>query len=105
FVGDEELRSASESHGNHHPLAHSARELVWVLTTPPGRDSDLLEELVNPGPRRAVLGRRLVKEDRLQDLLAHRQDRVARIHRALVAHRTHRSATSRRLISGSGAAD
>ena len=31
FIGDEQLRAADEGHGNHHPLAQAARELVRIL--------------------------------------------------------------------------
>ena len=34
FVGDQELRGADQAHGDHHPLAQAARELVGVGIEP-----------------------------------------------------------------------
>ena len=35
LVGDQQLRVAGQRHGDHHPLAHPARELVRILPHPP----------------------------------------------------------------------
>src|SRR5215831_21133289 len=56
LVGNEELWSAGDADGAHHPLAHPARELVWVLPHPPQRrrDVDGGEQLTRPLPRGAA---------------------------------------------------
>ena len=47
LVGDQQLGVAGERHGDHHALAHAARELVRVVVERArrGRDADQLEQL------------------------------------------------------------
>ena len=40
LVGEQQLRAAGEGDGDHHPLAHAARQLVRVLAHPPRRLGD-----------------------------------------------------------------
>ena len=51
LVGDHQLRLERERHGDHHALAHAARELVREVVEPRLglRDADHLEELDGPG--------------------------------------------------------
>ena len=51
FVGDEDLRVAGESHGDHDALTHAARELMGVIVEA-GRgvgDTDEVEEVGGAG--------------------------------------------------------
>ena len=56
---------AGESQGDHHALAHAARELVRVLRAARARDADALEQLADA---RLRVGAGLVQADRLGDL-------------------------------------
>ena len=45
LIGDQEIRSCREGHGDHHPLLHSATELMRIVTETTGGivDSDSIE--------------------------------------------------------------
>ena len=87
LVGDQQLRIAGQRHGDHHPLAHAAGELVRIVAHPARGvgDAHQGQHLRGAGPG---LGVRLalVDDDRLGDLLAHGQHRVERGHRFLEHH-------------------
>ena len=87
LVGEEDLRAAAESHGDHDALAHSAGELMRVTVKGSGgiRDAHAVEER---GSARAgfILGQALVKPERLGDLDADLHDRVERGHGLLKDH-------------------
>ena len=87
LVGDQQLRVAGQRDGDHHPLAHAARELVRILPHPPPRlrDADQGQHLDRLGL--GVLGGEpLVQPQRLADLPADVQHRVERGHRLLEDH-------------------
>ena len=88
LVGDHQLRLEGEGHRDHHPLAHAAGKLVGkAVEAGLGlRDADHPEQLDRP--LASLLGRRLAMGlDRLDHLLADRQDRVEAGHRVLEDHR------------------
>ena len=88
LVGDQELGLCSQRDRDHHPLAHTARELVGVLTEAlaGGGEADQLHQL-----DRAIVRRRLahvvVQVDRLGDLRPDPEGRVERSRRVLEYHR------------------
>ena len=88
LVGDQQARPARQRHGDHHPLAHAAGELVRILRELllRLRDADQLQHLQRLG-QRLILGLPLVQHDRLGDLEADREHRVQRGHRLLEDHR------------------
>jgi hypothetical protein len=45
LVGDQQPRRAGQGHGDHHPLALAARQLVGVAGRPAGGQADLLQQL------------------------------------------------------------
>ena len=55
LVGDQQLRVAGQRHGDHHPLAHAARELVRIFAHPARRlrDADQRQHLDRLAPRPA----------------------------------------------------
>ena len=101
LVGDDELGIAREPDGDHHALAHAARELVRVLSEPPRGigDADHLQELDGARPR-LVLAHPLVDEKRLHDLQPDGQHRVERGHRLLEDHRDVAAAQRAHLVLG-----
>ena len=89
LVGDQQVRGAGQRHGDHHPLAHAARELVRIVARAAGRARGC-----RPGRAararvgvRGLLADPLVLADRLGDLVADREHRVERGHRLLEDHR------------------
>jgi hypothetical protein len=82
FVGDQQPRGAGQRHGDHHPLALAARQLVRVAGGPPGWQADLLQQLADAGVGRLVADL-VVQVDRLGDLDADAPDRVEGVHGAL----------------------
>ncbi len=77
LVGDDELRPAGERHGDHHPLALPAAQLVRVIPEPFLRpvDADILQQLCRErGNFRGRHGG--VNAQGFGDLLADGQDRV-----------------------------
>ena len=79
---------ARQRHGDHHALAHAARELVRIGVHAALRlgDVDAAQHLDRPVHRLAAR-HALVQRDRLADLAADRQQRVERGHRLLEDHR------------------
>ncbi len=69
LVGDQDARVAGECHGDHHPLAHSARELVGVVVEACLRvgDPDLAEQ-IDAAPPYLGLREVGVEFQRLRDL-------------------------------------
>ena len=88
LVGDQELRIAGEREGDHDALAHAAGHLVRIVVEAPFRSRDL-DEVQHPPrlPARLGAGGRLVEADHLDDLVAHREERVQARHRLLEDHR------------------
>ena len=84
LVGDEELRVAGEAHGDHHPLAHAAGELVriGVEALLGSGDADQTQELDRPRMRR-LAGEAAVIGERLGELGSDPHHRVQRRHRVL----------------------
>ena len=87
LVGDEYAWLKGKGHGDHHALAHAARELVrvaaksrlWVGNANGG------EELNGAGPRR-LLRHLAVRLNRFDQLLLNAEHRVERGHRVLEDH-------------------
>ena len=103
LVGDDQLGIAGERDGDHHPLAHAARELVRILLEAPRRigDADHVQQL-----DRAPVGRRavgaLVLLQRLGDLPADGEHRIERGHRLLEHHADVAAADRAHLASREG---
>ncbi len=89
LVGEQQLRSAGQRQGDHHPLAHPAGELVGVLVEaarrPRGCSTERSSVTARAPWRRD--GSSEVQAQRLGDLLADRHHRVERAHRVLEDHR------------------
>ena len=88
LVGDQQVGVVDQRHSDHHPLAHPARELVWVVVHARlgSRDGHGFQHL----HRAAVsdlLADVLMQLHRLAQLRADRVDRVQRRHRILEDHR------------------
>ena len=88
LVGDQDRRVARQRKGDHHALAHAARELVRVGVEPVAGawDPDLVEQL-DGTLARLLVGQRLVLLDLLGDLRPDLENRVQRGHRVLEDHR------------------
>ena len=84
LVGDQQVGGVGEGHGDHHPLALAAGELVRVAGEPclGGGDADAGEQLEDPLAHRLAADA-LVQFDRLAELLFQRVQRVERGHRLL----------------------
>ena len=92
LVGEQQLRSAGEGDGDHHPLTHPAGQLVRVLAHPPRRlrDAHIGEQAL--GRRRGVAaGHPEVAAQRFGDLVTDPHQRVQRAHRVLEHHRHRRA--------------
>ena len=87
LVGEEDLRVAAESHGDHDALAHAAGELVRVAVEAGDgvRDAHSAEER-GRARARLIFRQTLVKLERLSDLRADLHDRVERGHGLLKDH-------------------
>ena len=87
LVGDQHVRVAGERHGDHHPLALAAGELVRVgVDAALGLgDADERQELDDPRPR-LRLREAAVEAQRLGELGADPVERVERGHRLLEDH-------------------
>ena len=89
LVGDQHRRVVDQRHGDHHPLAHAAGELVRVVVGA-CRPRAGMRTRSSISRARASAARRpiaLVAEDRLDELIADREGRVERGHRLLEDHR------------------
>ena len=86
LIGDQKIGTIGERHGDHHPLALAAGELVRIGAKPLRRidDADLGQKLDDPRWRdgRAPM----VKRDDLADLPLDRVERIERRHRLLKHH-------------------
>ena len=78
----------NDGHGNHHPLAHPAGKLVWVLVHAGlGRgDADLGEGLDHPFPHLLGVHLRVMESQYLSDLLPDGEHRVQGGHGLLEDH-------------------
>jgi hypothetical protein len=107
FVGDQQRRLAGQRHGDHHALAHAARQLVRVAVQHRlgFRNTDLLQHAQRLGARgRGVLA--LVLADRFGDLVAGGEDRIQGGHRLLEDHGHVRAAhTAHFALAGSDQVD
>ena len=87
LVGDQQLRLAGERHGDHHALAHAARECMGKLAQTPARigNAHQVEQ-----PQRLGAGLGLIEaamaDQHFRDLRAHGEDRVEARHRLLEDH-------------------
>ncbi len=87
LIGNQYRRTTGERHGDHHPLAHPARELMRVASQNGVglRDPHLLQHTSGFG-QRLIAAQPLVQADRLGNLLPYREDRIERGHRLLKNH-------------------
>ena len=87
LVRDEDLGVAGQGHGDHHPLAHTAGELMGIVMDALLRVGDLYQPQHLNGPLPGLLlGHMLVIGKGLHDLLAHGEYRVQGGHRLLEDH-------------------
>ena len=88
LIGEENRRAAGQGHGDHHALAHAARQFVRVLleTLLGFGDADVLEKLENDFLS-VLAGGTEVDAQRFGQLLADLHDRIQRGHRILEDHR------------------
>ena len=88
LVGDQELRIAHQRHGDHHPLAQAARELVRELAEPEtGRGDADAGQQVGGAVGGGALAGTLVAAQHLGHLRADRVGGIERGHRLLEDHR------------------
>ena len=88
LVGEQQLGAAGQGDGDHHALAHAARQLVGVLRQAPLGlgDADRPEQGHRVVPGRAAIDAEVVAQA-LGDLVADLEHRVERRHRVLEDHR------------------
>ena len=88
LVGDQQLGVAGDRHGDHHPLAHAARELVREGAEPVLRrgDADEVQQLQRPGAGRLAV-HALVEAQGLGELELDGEAGVQGAHRLLEDHR------------------
>ena len=88
LVGDQQLGIAGKADGDHHALAHAARELMRILLEAAFRigDPDQRQQL-DRARLRGFLGHAEMNEQRLHDLKPDPQNRIERRHRLLEDHR------------------
>src|SRR5208282_6031228 len=86
LVGDQEIGTIGERHGDHHPLTLPAGKLVWISAEPLSRigDADLRQQLDDSLSGRG--GATTVERDDLADLPLNRVQRIERSHRLLKHH-------------------
>ena len=84
LVEDEQRRIVGERGGDHHALLHAAAELVRVALGRAGGQADAGEQLADPG--RGLGLAHAVHAQALAHLVAHADDGVERVHRALEDH-------------------
>ena len=88
LVRDQQRGVVGQRHGDHHPLAHPARQLVRIFVQPLFRCRDAHPAQHLERPRAAFLARGVaVFADHLRDLVADPQGGVERCHRLLKDHR------------------
>jgi hypothetical protein len=87
FVQDDHVGAQRHRHGDHHALAHPAGELVRVRRESFRADPDQFQQFAAAPLARAAIQLRPVRGEHVGELLAYRQHRVERVHRALEHHR------------------
>src|SRR6476659_8203150 len=87
LVEDHHWWIEGEGHRDHRALAHTAGKLVRVGFDPLGVDPDDLEQLFRALPGSWPGAGGVVRSNDIDHLIADREDRVERIHRALEDHR------------------
>ncbi len=89
LVADEQRRLAGERHGDHHPLAHAAGEVVGIDGEALGGlgDPHLLQHGDGRLPALGLVVVGTVEAEHLHQLIADRLHRVERRHRLLKDHR------------------
>src|SRR5262249_39239926 len=87
LVGDQQLGPAGQGHGDHHALAHAARELVWKIFDAQVSlgDAHTSQDLDGFGAGLG-LAHAAVLLERLHELIADTQHGVERGHRVLENH-------------------
>ena len=86
LVQDHHLRLQGQRHGDHHPLAHAAGQLVRVAAEPVGGDPDHAEQFAGPAGAGPGLQVRPVRLEHVGELGADGQHRVQCVHRGLQHH-------------------
>ena len=87
LVGDDQLGLAAQRHGDHHPLAHAAAEMVGILFQPPLGigNSDHAQQLHRPRVGFLALDAHMMFEC-FGDLTPDGEHRIERRHRLLEYH-------------------
>jgi hypothetical protein len=87
LVGDEQFGVAGQRHGDHHPLAHAAGELVRIAVEELLRigQAHLAQQLPRPQAR-VARAQAFVQGERFGDLVADGEDRIEGGHRLLEDH-------------------
>ena len=86
LVSQQQLRRARQCQRDHHPLLHSARELVWILSRAVVADTHHIQHVASAVVRLCMAQLLLMLADALYDLIHHPFDRVQRRHRVLEYH-------------------
>jgi hypothetical protein len=87
LIGDHQARATGNCHGNHHPLPHTARELVRIAThNDLGRGYAHLFKQFSPSACGLYPAQPLVQEQRFTELIRNREYRVESRQRLLKNH-------------------
>ena len=102
LVGDQQRGLAGQRHGDHDPLAHAAGQ-AGADSRRPAASAEGMRTSSSISIARALAAcgdMRGVRQDRLDDLLADRVDRIERGHRLLEDHRHLAAAQAAALVGG-----
>ena len=86
LVGDQDARVARQGQRNHHPLLLSPRQLVRIGVGVPGRKPHLAEQVFHLARSGLGVGRLVVQQNGLGELLSDPLDRVERVQGPLEYH-------------------
>ncbi len=83
LVGNNDLRTQTDAHGDADALLHPAAQLVWVHVRDAFAESDRLHELGDTRLDVLSSAARIVRPDRVAKLMLDAHDRIERVHGAL----------------------